>query len=177
MSTNESGAERTTSPQKRAAGPLLSRVPTASVARGLGAKAARPANAPSAADSRVPEAAVSRNGAPVNVEITFGHAQHGQYTLQLFDAAGTTELTRETGLSTDGIPDRFELKLTPAQLDQHLLQWSGAVDAFSPAPGQQFSVIFDVTQSGQRVPGGHVEKVGPLVVTQAFLGILRLVAR
>jgi hypothetical protein len=124
----------------------------------------------------VPQAQISRTGGPVTVEIMFGHAQHGKYTIQLFDRTGTTELTRETGLSTDPDPDRFQLTPTPAQLDQQLLQWSGSVDAFSSATGQQFSVIFDVTQQGSGVPGGHVEKTGPLTVTQAFLGILRLVA-
>ena len=123
----------------------------------------------------MPEAILSRTGGPVTVEIAFGQAQHGRYTIQLFDPQGTTELTREEGLNTDGISDRFEIRRTATQLDQHILQWSGAVDAFSPAPGQQFSVVMEVTQSGTVVPGGHIEKAGPLVITQAFLGVLRLV--
>jgi hypothetical protein len=134
----------------------------------------------SAAEARadepeVPEARISSAKGPVSLEIAFGHAQHGKYTIQLFEPSGTTELSRETGLSTDAIADRFDLKLTPTELDRHLVQWSGAVDAFSNAPRQRFSVIFDVNQSGSRVPGGHVEKTGPLDVTQVFLGILRLV--
>ncbi len=153
----------------------MSRVPTVGAVRGHVASAARAA--PTAADSGVPEATVSRTNDPVIVEIAFGQAQHGSYTIQLFDPSGTTELAREVGLSTDEVPDRFQLKPTPTQLDQHILQWSGAVDAFTPAPGQQFSVILDVTQSGKTVPGGHVEKAGPLTITQAFLGILRLVAQ
>jgi hypothetical protein len=128
-----------------------------------------------AAEPDVPEAGIGAAHGAVTLEIAFGHAQHGKYTIQLFDPSGTIELSRETGLSTDTTPDRFELKLTPAQLDQHLLQWSGAVDAFSNAPGQRFSVIFDVSQRGSSVPGGHVEKTGALEVTQAFLGVLRLV--
>ena len=128
------------------------------------------------AESDVPEATVRAAGGPVSVEIRFGHAQHGKYTIQLFDPAGTTELAREPGLSTDERPDRFDLKPSASQLHQHLVQWSGAVDAFSSAPGQQYSVIFNVTQDGNPVPGGHVEKTGPLTITQAFLGILRLVA-
>jgi hypothetical protein len=128
-----------------------------------------------AAEPDVPEAAIRAAHGAVTLEIAFGHAQHGKYTIQLFDPSGTIELSRETGLSTDATPDRFDLKLTAAQLDGHLLQWSGAVDAFSNAPGQRFAVIFDVSQRGSSVPGGHVEKTGPLEVTQAFLGVLRLV--
>ena len=127
-------------------------------------------------EADVPEARIRRDGGPVTVEIAFGHAQHGNYTIQLFDPTGDTELSRETGLSTDQIPDRFELQRTAAQLDQHLLQWSGSVSAFSSAPGQQFSVIFDVSQNGQTVPGGHVEITGPLDRTETFLSLLRLVA-
>jgi len=134
------------------------------------------AEAAPAADD-VPVATIAAAGGPVSVEIAFGFAQHGKYTIQLFDPAGATELARESGVSTDPIPDRFTLSPTARQLDRHLVQWSGAVDAFSPAPAQQFSVIFDVTQDGAGVPGGHVEKTGPLTVTQAFLGILRLVAK
>ena len=124
----------------------------------------------------VPDARIKANGGTVSVEITFGHAQHGKYTIQLFDPSGTTELARATGFSTDQLSDRFDLKLTPAQLDRTFVQWSGAVDAFSSAPGQRFSVIFEVLQNGAAVPGGNVERSGPLNVTQAFLGVLRLVA-
>lgn len=138
-------------------------------------RSTRAAKQPAADD--VPEATIKRKGGAVFVEIAFGQAQHGQYTIQLFDPPGTTELARETGFSTDTIPDKFVLNLTPTKLDKNILQWSGAVDAFSPAPGQQFSVLFDVTQDGHGVPGGHVEKNGPLDVTQAFLGILRLVSK
>lgn len=154
---------------------LMTRVPTARAGRSRGGRAEE--SAPAGAASGVPEATVSRTGGTVSVEITFGQAQHGKFTIQLFDPAGTTELAREAGLNTDSIPDRFDLRPTPSQLDQHLVQWSGAVSAFSPAPGQQFSVIFDVTQNGSNVPDGHVEQAGPLNITQAFLGILRLVTR
>ncbi len=153
---------------------LMVRIPD----RAAGRRTAETAALASAAEeARVPEATISRTGAPVSVEILFGHAQHGKYTIQLFEPRGETELTRQAGLSTDEVPDRFELGPSPAQLDQHIVQWSGAVSAFTSAPGQRFSVIFDVTQGGSLVPGGHVERTGPLAVTQVFLGILRLVAR
>jgi hypothetical protein len=118
---------------------------------------------------------VRRNGGPVIVEILFGHAQHGTYTIQLFDPTGKNELASESGVSTDERPDQFALNISAAQLDRHLVQWSGAVDAFTSEPGQRFSVTVNVRQGGETVPGGHVEKTGPLNVTQAFLGILRLV--
>ena len=133
--------------------------------------------APAAADSGVPVAAIAAGGGPVTVSIVFGQAQHAKYTIQLFDPAGTTELTRQAGLNTDAIPDQFTLQASPAQLDQHLLQWSGAVSAFTPAPGQLFSIIVDVTQNGVSVPGAPVPRTGKLTVTQAFVGILRLVTR
>jgi hypothetical protein len=128
-------------------------------------------------DPGVPLATIASGGGPVTVEITFGQAQHATYTIQLFDPAGTTELTRQTGLNTDAIPDQFTLQASPAQLDQHILQWSGTVSAFSPAPGQQFSITFDVTQNRLGVPGGRVQRSGTLTIAQAFVGILRLVTR
>jgi hypothetical protein len=143
-------------------------------ARGRGASATEAA-APRAAVVAVPEAILNAAGGDVTVEIAFGHAQHGTYTIQLFDPPGKHELWRETGVNTDPIPDLFILQLTPRALDQHLLQWTGAVDALVPQPGQRFSVLFDLRQGGQVVSGGHVEKTGPLDTTQPFLGILRLV--
>jgi hypothetical protein len=144
-------------------------------AAGPAALAGAGAAAALAVDPGVPVATIATGGGPVVVAISFGHAQHGQYTIQLFDPAGTTELLRQPGLNTDATPDQFTLSGTPAQLNQHLLQWSGAVSAFTPAPGQQFSVTFDVTQNGAGVPGGHVSRTGPLNITQAFVGVLRLV--
>jgi hypothetical protein len=135
------------------------------------------AGAAAAVDPGVPAATIASAGGPVTVAISFGHAQHGQYTIQLFDPSGATELLRQPGLNTDSTPDQFTLNNTPAQLNQHLLQWSGAVSAFTPAPGQQFSVTFDVTQNGAGVPGGHVQRTGPLNITQAFVGVLRLVTQ
>ncbi len=141
------------------------------------AAARRRATTTREADSAVPVATIASGGGPVTVAIAFGQAQHGKYDIQLFNPAGTTELTRQSGLNTDSIPDEFTLQATPAQLDQHILQWSGAVSAFSPAPGQQFSVTFDVTQNGVSVPGCPVPRSGALNVTQAFVGVLRLVTQ
>jgi len=155
----------------RVAAKRRSRRPTGK--RSAPRRAARAAGA----DPGVPEATVSGAGGVVSVEIAFGHAQHAKYTIQLFDPRGKTELWRQSGLSTDDLPDCFDLERDPEELERHLLQWSGAVSAFTPAPGQQYSVIFEVSQDGIVVPGGRVERTGPLDVTQAFLGILRLVTR
>jgi len=129
------------------------------------------------ADPGVPVAVIAAAGGPVVVGITFGQAQLANYAIQLFDPSGTTERTRERGMNTDAIPEQFTLSIAPAALDQHILQWSGVVSAFSPAPGQQFSVTFDVTQNGVGVAGGRVQRSGPLNVAQAFVGVLRLVTR
>jgi hypothetical protein len=144
----------------------------ARVARGF--TTARPA---AAADPAVPVAIIAAAGGPVTVGISFGQAQHAQYTIQVFDATGSRELARQTGLNTDAIPDQFTLQIGPGQLDQNILQWSGAISAFSPAPGQQFSITFDVSQNGAPVSGGRVQRTGALTITQAFVGVLRLVAR
>jgi hypothetical protein len=122
-----------------------------------------------------PEAQIARSGGPVSVEISFGFAQHGSYTLQLFDPAGAQLIDSLAGVNTDGIPDTFALQPTPAALHRHIVQWSGAVDAFTSAPGQRFSVDVQVMQGGGIVPGGSHHKEGPLDVTQAFLGAVRLV--
>jgi hypothetical protein len=146
------------------------------VARTAGPPAAARAAAP-VASPEVPVASIDTNGGPVTVGITFGQAQHAKYTIQLFDPIGTTELTRQSGINTDAIPDQFTLQATPAQLDQNILQWSGLISAFSPAPGQMFSVTFEVTQGGVAVPGGRVPRTGALTVAQPFIGVLRLVTR
>lgn len=130
-----------------------------------------------APDPNVPVAAISAVGGPVTVSITFGQAQHAKYTIQLFDPSGNNELARLSGINTDQVPDEFTLQGTPGQLDQHMLQWSGLVSAFSPAPGQQFSVTFEVSQNGAPVPGGRVVRTGALSGAQAFIGVLRLVTR
>src|SRR5688572_6453132 len=161
-------------------GPLLKRVaPARNVSAGV-PTATRGANrglttVAQGAKVGPPEATIRAADGPVSLQIAFGHAQHGTYTIQLFDPTGKRELAAETGVSTDTVADLFALAIGPAELDRHLVQWSGAVDAFTPDTGQRFSVSFGVRQRGEIVQGGHVEKNGPLNVTQAFLGILRLV--
>lgn len=168
QSTRKS-AKRTQRSARRA--PLLRRVIDVPPRR-RSAKGAAPAVSPFAG---LPSATLDRSAGDVEMEISFGHAQHGKYTIQLFDPTGTQELAVEQGVSTDTQPDRFTLRMSPASLNGHLLQWSGAVDAFSNQPAQRFSVLFTVMQRGQVVPDGSVEKEGPLNVTQAFLGALVLV--
>lgn len=141
-----------------------------------GAAAIARAAAP-AVDPSVPVATIASAGGPVTLGISFGQAQHGKYTIQLFDPGGTTELVRQSGVNTDAIADQFTLQATPAQLDGQLVQWSGLISAFSPAPGQQFSLTFDVTQNGVGVPGGRVPRAGALNTAQPFIGLLRLVTR
>jgi hypothetical protein len=140
-----------------------------------GPAAARATSA--AGDPGVPIATIAAGGGPVTVGISFGQAQHANYAIQLFDSTGATELSRQSGMNTDSIPDQFVLQTSPAQLDRDILQWSGIVTAFSPAPGQQFSITFDVTQNGVGVPGGRVQRSGQLNVAQAFVGVLRLVTQ
>jgi hypothetical protein len=147
------------------------------VARGVAAPAAAGRAAAPLADPAVPVATIAASGGPVTVGIVFGQAQHAKYTIQLFDPAGATELTRQAGINTDSVPDQFTLQAAPAALDQTILQWSGLISAFSPAPGQMFSVTFEVTQGGVAVPGGRVPRTGALNVTQPFIGIMRLVTR
>ena len=147
------------------------------LARRFAAAAARPEADGSRPDPGVPVAIIGARGGPVTVGISFGQAQHAQYTLQVFDATGTRELARQGGLNTDAVPDQFTLQISPVQLDQNILQWSGAISAFSPAPGQQFSITVDVTQNGTPVAGGRVQRTGPLATAQAFVGVLRLVTR
>jgi hypothetical protein len=148
------------------------RVARPPAAPAAGARGAAPMAAP-----EVPVATIATNGGPVTVGITFGQAQHAKYTIQLFDPTGATELTRQSGMNNDSIPDQFTLQATPAQLDEHILQWSGLISAFSPAPGQMFSVTFEVTQGGVAVPGGRVPRTGGLTLAQPFIGVLRLVTR
>jgi hypothetical protein len=125
----------------------------------------------------VPVASIAVTDGAVTVSISFGQAQHAKYTIQLFDPTGATEIARQSGLNTDNVADQFTFQTTPTQLDQHLVQWSGLISAFSPAPGQMFSVTFEVTQRGSAVPGGRVERTGALNVAQPFIGLLRLLTR
>ena len=148
------------------------RVARASAASGAGGAGRAPTGDPS-----VPVAAIAADGGPVTVGIAFGHAQHAKYTIQVFDAAGAAELTRLRGINTDSVLDQFALQGSPAALDQAILQWSGLVSAFSSAPGQMFSVTFEVTQGGIAIPGGRVLRTGPLNIAQPFVGVLRLVTR
>jgi hypothetical protein len=171
------GRAKSAARRRRSTAPAVGAIRMVRMARTLAAPAAGARAAAPTAAPDVPVATIATNGGPVIVGITFGQAQHAKYTIQLFDPAGATELTRQSGMNNDSLPDQFTLQATPAQLDGHILQWSGLISAFSPAPGQMFSVTFEVTQGGVAVPGGRVPRTGSLSVAQPFVGVLRVVTR
>jgi len=97
---------------------------------------------------------LDKAGARPEVEITFGHAQKGYYTVDVFDATGTVIQT-ERGRNADHVEDKFFLKKDAADLVGHVLSWDLKILAPSDGPGQTYSAEVIVSQAGtirQRFP-------------------------
>jgi hypothetical protein len=106
-------------------------------------------------------ARLSANGNAPTVEITIGDAHWGSYRLDLYDHDGLNPVEVGTGLNVDQIPDVFNVPANAVTtLNGRLLSWDANVVAFGSGSDQPYSVIVDITQNGQKVPGGSIQISG-----------------
>jgi hypothetical protein len=88
-----------------------------------------------------------KGGGPITVEITFGYAQVGAYTLVLWDATGTGKRKLGEGVNTDLIPDVYVLPQPNVENDGRLLDSVATVIAPNPQPGERYRVDMIVRQN------------------------------
>lgn len=102
----------------------------------------------------------NKNGGPITVEIPFGYAQAGAYTLVLWDATGSKKQQIGEGVNTDQIPDLYTLPQPNSNNDGCILDCVATVVAPNPRPGEQFRVDMIVRQDGQEL--GREFDEGPI---------------
>lgn len=109
-------------------------------------------------------ARVDGSAGPVSVEVLFGFANVGVYRIFLWDPA-----QRPTpvafGDNVDAEPDLHALPAAPADLSAHQLSYEAQIESPSEAEGQMYSAFVLVRQDGRVVPGGVIERSGPLPET------------
>jgi hypothetical protein len=103
---------------------------------------------------------IKATGGTVTVEIAFGFAQVGAYTLLLWNKTGNTNKRLGQGVNTDSIPDVYELpKPTKSNIGK-LLDCLATVIAPKPRPGERYRVDMIVWQDGKEC--GREFDEGPL---------------
>lgn len=107
----------------------------------------------------MPEKQVQLDAAngPVTISIGPGALHAVQYSLFLFDPAGSNVLQTQTGFITDRRFDDIPLGLAPAGLDGCALKWVVDVTTVrNTGDDEPYQVFVEVSQNGQMVPGGDV---------------------
>ena len=92
--------------------------------------------------------AIKPAGGPVTVEIAFGFAQVGAYTLKLWYQSGQGKVLGE-GVNTDQVPDVFTLPKPVKTNVGRTLDCVATVLAPNPQPGERYRVDMIVRQDGQ----------------------------
>lgn len=115
-------------------------------------------------------------GGPIEVDVLFGQAQYGEYTVKLYDANGRNGQTIGEGNNIDPIPDRFPVPGVPSELVGRVMSWRLEIGAPSGGPGQFYFARVTVIQDGGSVPDGPREYSGPLDDAKLILDIGRFVA-
>ncbi len=87
-------------------------------------------------------------GGPVTVEIAFGFAQVGAYTLKLWMQSGQGKVIGE-GVNTDNEPDEFTLP-KPARVNiGRILDCVATIISPNPKPGERYRVDMILWQDGE----------------------------
>lgn len=102
---------------------------------------------------------IKPTGGPITVEIAFGFAQVGAYTLKLWFPSGQGKILGE-GVNTDNEPDIFTLP-KPAKVNVgRILDCVATILSPNPKPGERYRVDMIVHQDG--VERGREFDEGPL---------------
>lgn len=91
---------------------------------------------------------IAAQGGTVTVEIAFGYAQVGAYTLLLWNKAGTANKKLGEGINTDNVPDEFSLPKPVKNNIGKILDCVATVLAPSVQPGARYRVDMIVKQNG-----------------------------
>ena len=102
---------------------------------------------------------IKQNGGVVSVEIVFGFAQVGAYTLKLWYLSGQGKVLGE-GVNTDLTPDMFDLPKPPKSNVGRILDCVATVLSPNPKPGERYRVDMVVWQDGSEC--GREFDEGPL---------------
>ena len=102
---------------------------------------------------------INTGGGPVQVEIRFGFAQVGAYTLKLWYQSGQSKLLGE-GVNTDNKPDILALPKPAKSNVGRILDCVATVLAPKPKAGERYRVDMIVWQDGKEC--GREFDEGPL---------------
>lgn len=97
------------------------------------------------------------NGGPVSVEITFGFAQVGAYTLVIWNPAGTAKRMLGEGVNTDQVPDVYTLPQPITGDNGSIVDCVATILAANPGLGEHYSVDMIVRQDGAECGREHDE--------------------
>jgi hypothetical protein len=89
---------------------------------------------------------IAEDGPPPVIELIFGDAQWGRYSVYLWDAAGHQPTLVRKGLNNDTIADRFPLSISAAELDGSQVTWEVTIGALGGGQGQLYNLQVIFTQ-------------------------------
>jgi hypothetical protein len=106
------------------------------------------------------EVKLNPTGNVPDVEVIIGQAQIGAFACFLWDTQGANPQLLFRGNSLNGLPDRFPVGVAAKDLTGKYLSWEVGIKSPSSSPGELFSLIITIRQSGDVVPGGLIEESG-----------------
>ncbi|MDL1893202.1 hypothetical protein FBQ87_09980 [Sphingobacteriales bacterium CHB3] len=92
---------------------------------------------------------INETGGTVTVEISFGYAQVGAYTLLLWNKTGSDYKRLGEGMNTDNIPDEFKLPKPVKNNVGKILDCLATIISPKPEEGGRYRVDMIVRQDGE----------------------------
>lgn len=106
----------------------------------------------------------------VFVDVIIGQAQHGQYTVKLFDSQGYNPKEVGSGNNYDTLPDTFELDNSAPGLAGRLLGWTITIASPQAPNGQMYYARVIVREGTMSLSAEPIECSGPLDGAKIFIG-------
>ncbi|MBX2990908.1 MAG: hypothetical protein KF749_07040 [Bacteroidetes bacterium] len=92
---------------------------------------------------------INEKGGTVTVEISFGYAQVGAYTLLLWNKTGNSNKKLGEGINTDNVPDEFDLPKPVKNNVGKILDCLATIISPNPDEGSRYRVDMIVLQNGE----------------------------
>lgn len=115
-------------------------------------------------------------GGDVFIDVFFGQAQFGQYSLNHHDSTGHNTNNFANGNNIDNLPDRVPVPVPTKDLTNTVLSWTMTIAALPSGKNERYYARITPIQDGAVLENASFEYSGDLNGSEIIAGLARFIA-